>query len=156
MLGNNITDMASSLIFNTCLANPSAKYTHLLSYIALHPAFKSKVNEYYQILGLSTSVEGLVRLGSLYFAMVLPDLPAKCVKYLAEQLLESIRTHESKVTYNNLTEYLLKLCAFSVENIDVRSAIGFLELLKSRITDTFVASVGKPGERRRINVDIKL
>jgi hypothetical protein len=95
--------MASSLIFNTCLVNPSTKYTHLLSYIALHPAFKSKVNEYYQILGLNITTEGLVRLGSLYFAFLLPDFPAKQGKYLAEQLLESIRTHESKVTYSNLT-----------------------------------------------------
>lgn len=48
------------------------------------------------------------------------------------------------------------MCAFAVENIDVRSAIGFLELLKSRITDTFIVNALKPAERRKINIDVKL
>jgi hypothetical protein len=67
-----------------------------------------------------------------------------------------VRTHEDRVTYNNLKEYLLKICAFSIENIDIRNAIGFLELLKSRITDTFIVNAANPTERRKVNVDYKL
>lgn len=48
------------------------------------------------------------------------------------------------------------MCSFSVENIDVRSAIGFLELLKSRITDTFIVDARNPTARRKISFDIKL
>ena len=78
------------------------------------------------------------------------------MRYIAGELFENIRTHDQKVTYQNLKEYLLKMCAFAVENIDVRSAIGFLELLKSRITDTFIVNALKPTERKKINIDVKL
>lgn len=71
-------------------------------------------------------------------------------------MFEGIRTHESEVTYNNLREFLLKLCAFCVENIDVRSAIGFLDLLKSRITDTYILSATDPNQRKKINIELKL
>jgi hypothetical protein len=86
----------------------------------------------------------MIKLGTLYFAFLLPEFPEKQLKYLAQELFENIKTHDTQVTYNNLREYLLKMCSYSVENIDVRSAIGFLELLKSRITDTYIVSAINP------------
>jgi len=118
--------MATSLIFNTCHVNPSNKYTFLLNLIALHPSFKSMVNQYYQILNCNPTIDSIIKLGINYFGFFLPDFPLKQLKVLAQELFESIRTHEDKVTYNNLKEYLLKICSYSIENINVSSAIGFL------------------------------
>jgi hypothetical protein len=75
--------MATSLIFNSCLPPPNSKYSHLLSFIAIHPSFKSKVNEFYQILNLNLTADSLIKLGSLYFAFLLPEYPAKYLKILA-------------------------------------------------------------------------
>jgi hypothetical protein len=64
--------MATSLIFNTIHSGSSQKYTYLLNLIAQHPSFKSKVNEYYDILGCSPTPESMIKLGTLYFAFLLP------------------------------------------------------------------------------------
>jgi hypothetical protein len=98
----------------------------------------------------------MVKLGTLFFAFLLPEFPDKQLKYLAQELFENVKTHDNLVTYHNLKEYLLKMCSYSLENIDVRSAIGFLDLLKSRITDTFIVSAVTPAERRKINIDVKI
>ena len=148
--------MATSLIFNTIRTPTSSKYTQLLSLISQHPSFKSKVNEYYEILHCTPTSDNMIKLGTLFFAFLLPQFPEKHLKYLAQQLFENIRTHESEVTYNNLKEYLLKMCSFTVQNIDVRSAIGFLELLKSRITDTFIVNAINPKEKKKINIEVKI
>lgn len=75
--------MATSLIFNNCLPPTNNKYSHLLSLIAIHPSFKSKVNEFYQILNLNPTPDSLIKLGSLYFSFVLPEYPTKYLKLLA-------------------------------------------------------------------------
>jgi hypothetical protein len=71
-LDNNITDMATSLIFNTIHAASSQKYTSLLQLISQHPSFKSKVNDYYDLLACTPTPENMVRLGTLFFAFLLP------------------------------------------------------------------------------------
>jgi len=72
-------------------------------------------------------------------------MPIKHLKFIAEELFESVRMQEALVTYNDLKELLLKFCSLTIENIDVRSSIGFLDLLKSRITDTYIVSVVSQG-----------
>lgn len=148
--------MTSSLIFNTIHSQASPRYTQLLHLISQHPAFKAKVNDYYEILSCNPNPDNMIKLASLFFAFLLPEFPEKALRYIAGELFENIRTHDQKVTYHNLKECLLKMCAFAVENIDVRSAIGFLELLKSRITDTYIVDAVRPAERRKINIDVKL
>lgn len=64
--------MATSLIFNTIHSSTSPKYTTLLQLISQHPSFKSKVNEYYEILACSPTPDNMVRLGTLFFAFLLP------------------------------------------------------------------------------------
>lgn len=75
--------MATSILFNSVQTNPSNKYSQLLSLIAIHPNFKSKVNEFYQILNLNPTADSLIKLGTLYFALFLPDYPNKHLKLLA-------------------------------------------------------------------------
>ena len=147
--------MTSSVLFNSYLSQTN-KYLQGLALIHTHPAFKSKVNEYYQILNLNPTSENLIQLGTLFGALFLPAYPHKHLKLLAQSILDNIRTHQHKVTYNNLTEYLLKLCSFAVENIDVKSAIGFLELLKSRITDTYLVSAADPSQRTKVSTEYRL
>ena len=118
--------MATSLIFNTIHSHASPKYTQLLHLISQHPAFKARVNDYYEILNCSPTPDNMIKLATLFFAFLLPEFPEKSLRYIAGELFENIRTHDQKVTYHNLNEYLLKMCAFAVESIDVRSAIGFL------------------------------
>jgi hypothetical protein len=68
----NITYMATSLIFNTIHSGSSQKYTFLLNLISQHPSFKSKVNQYYEILNCNLTSDSMVKLGTLYFAFLLP------------------------------------------------------------------------------------
>jgi|688.fasta_scaffold74709_1 hypothetical protein len=83
-------------------------------------------------------------------------MPTKHLKFIAEELFESVRMQEALVTYNDLKDLLLRFCSLAIENIDVRSSIGFLELLKSRITDTYIISVVGQQQKRRIEMDVKL
>lgn len=76
--------MATSIVFNSVLPSNSNKYTQLLSLIAIHPSFKAKVNEFYQILNSNPSADALIKLGTLYFALFLPDYPNKHLKILAK------------------------------------------------------------------------
>jgi hypothetical protein len=76
--------MASALLFNTCHLQPSHKYTFLLNLVALHPSFKSAVNQYYQILNNHPTPESIIQLGTNYFALFLPDYPPKQLKLLAQ------------------------------------------------------------------------
>jgi hypothetical protein len=148
--------MASTVLFNSVLTNPQHKHSQLLALIATHPSFRAAVNDYYQILNLSPTTQSVTHLGTLFFTLLLPEYPLQQTQGLAGALLDHIRSHPSKVTYHNLTEYLLKLCTFAVESIDVRNAIGFLELLKSRITDTFIISAVDPSKRRKVSTEFKL
>lgn len=118
--------MTSNILFNTCINQQHHKHSQLLALISSHPSFKSSVNQYYQILNQQPTSSSLTHLGTLAFALLLPEYPLKHKQILAEQLLESIQTHDQKYDYNKLKEYLLKICSYAVENIDVRSAIGFL------------------------------
>lgn len=68
-------------------------------------------------------------MGTLIYALLLPEFPKNLQRKLAVDLFNSLQTHTDKVTYTNLTEYLLKICSDLVENIDVRSAIGILDLI---------------------------
>jgi hypothetical protein len=79
--------MATSIVFNSCQVNLNNKYTQLLALISIHPAFKAKVNDFYQILNLNPTSDSLLRLGSLYFALFLPDYPSKHIKLLAQEVL---------------------------------------------------------------------
>jgi hypothetical protein len=76
--------MATSILFNTCQLAPNGKYTTLLHLIALHPAFKTAVNQYYQILGSAPTAESITKLGTYYFALLLPDFPLKHLRLLAQ------------------------------------------------------------------------
>jgi hypothetical protein len=60
------------------------------------------------------------------------------------------------VTYTNLSEYLLKLCSDLLENINLRSAVGVLELLESRIVDWFVIDAKDPNAIREIKTVVNL
>jgi hypothetical protein len=64
--------MATSLIFNTIHTGASQKYTQLLHLISQHPSFKSKVNEYYEILNCNPTSDNMIKLGTLFFAFLLP------------------------------------------------------------------------------------
>lgn len=76
--------MATSLIFNTIRTAASSKYTQLLTLISHHPSFKTKVNEYYEILNCAPNPENMIKLGTLFFAFLLPEFPEKHLRYLAQ------------------------------------------------------------------------
>ena len=146
--------MSSSwLVFNRLHSAPDGSHAQLLHLISLHPSFRSVVNRYYLTLNSNPTPASLTHLASLYLAFLLPDFPAKTTQALALQLVENIRTLPDSTTYNNLLELLLKMCAHAVENIDVRSAIGFLELLESRITDTWVVNAADPNQKRKVGTE---
>jgi len=49
----------------------------------MHPSYKSKVNEFYQIIANNPTQNSLVKIGTLYFAFMLPDFPEEHLKRLA-------------------------------------------------------------------------
>ena len=60
------------------------------------------------------------------------------------------------MTYTHLTEYLLRICSDLIENIDVKSAIGALEMLESRITDHFIIDAADDEYKQKLQTSIKL
>lgn len=95
-------------------------------------------------------------MGSLIYAFLLPELPKNLQRKLAIELFNSLQVHSDGATYTNLLEFLLKICSDVVDNIDVRSAVGVLELIESRITDHFVIDAKDPSFKRKIQTNIKL
>ena len=76
--------MSISLIFNAVHPPGSHKYTHLLHLVSLHPSFNTKVNEFYQIIHCNTTIDNIVKLGTLYFTFLIPEFPLKYAKELAQ------------------------------------------------------------------------
>ena len=50
----------------------------------------------------------------------------------------------------------MRICSDLIENIDVRGAIGALELLESRITDHFVIDATDSDYKHKLQTSIKL
>ncbi len=100
--------------------------------------------------------DGVIKMGALIYALLLPEMPKNLQRKLAVELFNNLQTHNDTVTFTNLAEYLLKICADVVENIDVRSAIGLLELIQSRIVDHYVIDAKDPSKKRKIQANIKL
>ena len=94
--------MSSNILFNCCLTNSHPKHSQLLALIASHPSFKASVNTFYEILNQQPTTASITHLGTLAFALLLPDFPLKHKKQLASELLESIQTYEQKVDYHRL------------------------------------------------------
>lgn len=62
-----------------------------------------------------------------------------------------------EVTYTHLCEFLIRIAAHLVENIDVRSAIAVIELIESRIVDCFVVDLKDPETKKtKIGISGKL
>lgn len=101
----------------------------MLYLIEIHPAFKSKINSFLLMFSGDLTADGLIKMGTLIYALLLPEMPKNLQRKLALELFNNLQTHNDAVTFTNLAEYLLKICADLVENIDVRSAIGILELI---------------------------
>ena len=68
-------------------------------------------------------------MGCLIYALLFPDFPKNLQRKMSVELLNSLQIHQDEVTYTTLSEFLLKVCSDLVENIDVRSAIGILDLI---------------------------
>jgi len=81
----NITylSMPPSLIFNTVHNHTNPSHSQLLGLIALHPSFRAAVNQYYLLLHSAPSAQHLLKLGTLFFAFMLPDHPNDALKKLA-------------------------------------------------------------------------
>lgn len=155
--------MSSSYIFGSCRHSDAAPdnptnstHTQLLSLIASHPSFKSKINSFIDLFPSGLTSEGLIKLGTMVYALLFPDFPKAMQRQMAVELFNFLQTHPDEVTYTNLTEYLLKICSDLVENIDVRSAIGVLDLIQSRIVDYFVIDVVDSGYKHKIPINMKL
>ena len=146
----------STYIFTSVHEGIDNSYTQLLSLIAAHPSFKSKVNTFLQLFPSSISSQDFIKLGELIYTVLLPDFPHNLRRKLATELLSSLQTHSDTITYTNLSEFLLKICSDAVENVDVRSAIGFLDMVQSRIVDHFIVDVEDPNFKRKIETNVKL
>ena len=72
-------------------------------------------------------------------------------------MFESLQLDGSNaiLTYSHLSEYLAKLCQYTLENVDLRNSVGFLALLIDRITDYFVIDV-LTNAKRKVNYHFKL
>ena len=75
--------MSSNILFNCCIGTNHHKHSQLLSLIASHPSFKSSVNSFYEILNQQPTSSNLIHLGTLSFALLLPDYPLKHKQILA-------------------------------------------------------------------------
>lgn len=67
-----------------------------------------------------------MKLISLIYALLLPEMPKNLQRKLAVELVNSLQVQADVVTYTNLLECLLKIASDLIENIDVKSAIGIL------------------------------
>ena len=146
----------STYIFTSCHEGADNSYTQLLSLIAAHPAFKSKVNTFLQLLPPTITPNDIIKLGELIFTALLPDFSQSHRRRLATERFQSLQTHSDIVTYSNLSEFLLKICSDAVENVDVRSAIGFLDMIQSRIVDCFIVDAEDSTVKEKVGINIKL
>lgn len=142
-------------LYTSCFQANRSALSQLLYLIEIHPSFKAKVNSFL-LLFPELSSEAVIKMGSLIYALLLPEMPKNLQRKLAVELFNTLQTRHDALTYTNLSEYLLKICADLVENIDVRSAIGMLELIESRIVDHFVIDARDPSKKRKIQTNIKL
>jgi hypothetical protein len=85
---------------------------------------------------------------------MLPEYPATCCKRLAVEMLQSVQL-DGEVNVTTLKEYLARICQNSVENLDVRNSVAFLDLLKSRITDHYVVD-SRNHQKKKVHFHFKL
>lgn len=131
-------------------------HTHLLTLIATHPAYKSKVNEFMDLFPNGLTSDGIIKIGSLINALLFPEIPKALQRKMAVELFNSLQINQEEANYTNLSEFLLKICSDLVENIDVRSAIGILDLLQSRIADWYIFDATDPSFKQKLGTSIKL
>jgi hypothetical protein len=69
--------------FGWCLQPTQSQYSQLLSLIAIHPAFKSRVNSFHLLLGDDIKPEDIIGMGALLYALLFPQLPKPIQRKLA-------------------------------------------------------------------------
>lgn len=104
-------------------------HTQLLALISAHPSFKTKVNSFLSLFPQGLTSDGIIKMGCLINAVLFPEYPKPLQRKMSVELFNSLQIQTDEVTYTNLSEFLLKICSDLVENIDVRSAIGILDIL---------------------------
>lgn len=142
------------LFTSTSASNPL--YSQLLYLIGSHPSFREKVNSFLPLFPYKINPESVIKMGSLIMAAILPDYPKNIQRKIAVELFNSIEINQEEVTYTHLSEYLLRFCSSLVENLDVRSAIGILDMLESRIIDYYIVDAADEGFMQKLQTSMKL
>ena len=132
-------------LFGSHQTSSDNEFNHLLYLISSHQDFKFRVNNFLSFLPSPLTSETIVKMGTLIYTLLLPDFEPRYHRKLATELLQSLQIsldhHSAKITYTNLAEYLLKIAADYIENIDLKSCLGFLDLIYIRITDAYIIDV---------------
>jgi|LakMenEpi03Aug12_release.lakeMendotaPanAssembly.Ray.scaffolds.fasta_scaffold1354759_1 hypothetical protein len=98
-------------LYTSCIPANQSSYSHLLYLIRTHPAFIAKVNSFLLLFNGELTADGIIKMGSLIYALLLPEVPKNLQRKLAVELFNNLQTHNDTVTYTNLAEYLLKICS---------------------------------------------
>lgn len=141
---------------NRCLSPSESPFATMLCLVMTHPSFKERVNSLLSVFPASIPSSMLIKLGQLAYACLLPDYPQEVRHKLAYEEYCLLQV-TGEVTYTHLCEYLIRIAAHLVENIDVRSAIAVIELIESRIVDCFVVDLKDPETKKtKIGISGKL
>ena len=72
-----------SYLYTSCSNIDHSKYSQLLYLIAAHPSFKSRVNSFLPLFPYKLSGDGIIKMGSLIYAALLPDSPRSIQRKMA-------------------------------------------------------------------------
>lgn len=87
----------------SCIQPTQSAYSNLLHLISSHPSFKSKINSFLLMFPSQIPVEGMIKMGTLIYALLVPEIPKNLQRKLAVELFNNLQTHHDTVTYTNLS-----------------------------------------------------